>query len=104
MPEDAYLTISTVAADSAMRSRVAAAYAKEQDGPEANGAESWAYSNAFWWASAPGWAAAWDYAVNTGNESPGADPAVITDAQILAQVQMMLTPPEPPLPDVRAAE
>ena len=95
---DAYLTVSTIAADSAMRSRVAAAYAAEQNGPESAGAESWAYSNAYWWASSPSWAEKWDYATNTGNESPGGDPAVITDADILAQVQLMLTPPEPPPP------
>jgi hypothetical protein len=73
-----------------MRSRVAAAYAAEQSGPESAGAENWAYSSSYWWASAPGWAAAYEYALNTGNESPGTDPAVITDAMILAQVQLML--------------
>jgi hypothetical protein len=92
----AYLTVSTIAADAAMRSRVAAAYAVEQNGPASVGAEQWAYSNAYWWASAPGWADAWDYAVNSGNTTPGDDPAVITDAMILSQVQLMLTPPPPP--------
>lgn len=89
MPDDTLLTISTISADPAMRSRVAAAHAKDQAGPAASGSESWAFTNAYWWAAAPGWAAAWDYAVAGGNPAPGADPAVITDAMILAQVQVM---------------
>lgn len=85
-----YLTVSAISADAAMRSRVAAAYAVEQNGSAAVGAENWAYTNAYWWASAPGWADKWDYALNTGNDSPGDDASVITDADILAQVQGML--------------
>ena len=93
---DTLLTISTISADPYMRQRVASAYAKEQAGPASTGAEGWAFTNAYWWASAPGWAAAWDYAVLTGNTTPGDDPAVVTDAQVIAQVGLMIAPLEPP--------
>lgn len=87
-----YLTVSAIAADQSMRSRVAAAYAVEQNGPDSVGAENWAYTNAYWWASAPGWADAWDSAVAGGVPDPGADPGVVTDPMILTQVQAMLAP------------
>ena len=83
---DAYLTVATVAADPYMRSRVAAC-AAQQGSTEA---ENWAYVNSLTWAASPGWAAAWDSAVAGGVPEPGKDPAVITDAQILSQVQGML--------------
>lgn len=83
---DQYLTISTVSADSSMRQRVAAC-AAQQGNTEP---EHWAYVNAFRWAAAPGWAAKWDSAIAGGVTNPGSDPAVITDADILAVVQPMI--------------
>jgi hypothetical protein len=82
-----YLTISNIAADQTMRQRVAACAAQEG----VTGPEGWAQQNSLTWAAAPGWADAWEYAVAADNQDPGADPAVITDAQILSQVQSMLT-------------
>jgi hypothetical protein len=38
----------------------------------------------------PGWREAWESALASGVENPGADPAVITDGQILAAVQSLL--------------
>jgi hypothetical protein len=81
-----YLTVATIAVDTAMRSRVAAC-AAEQGEVEP---EHWAYTNSYRWAAAPGWALAWESATAAGNPNPGADPAVITDPQILAQVQALL--------------
>ena len=83
---DQYLTISIVAADQHMRSRVAACAAQQG----VSGAENWAYVHALTWAASPGWAAAWDSAVAGGVAEPGKDPAVIQDLMILSQVQGML--------------
>ena len=98
MADDTLLTISQIAADPTMRQRVAAGYAKEKAGAESAGAEGWSYSTAYWWASAPGWAAAVDYwrLVNETQDGWQTDPAVISDGMILAQVDLMLKPPDVP--------
>lgn len=87
MAVDQYLTISTVADDSHMVRRVSAC-AAQQNAP--GDPVQWAYDNRYTWAASPGWAAAWDSALASDNPNPGADPAVITDGQILSQVQTML--------------
>jgi len=81
-----YLTVSTIAANQSMRSRVAACAAAEGEPAP----ENWAYSNALRWASQPGWDAAWASAeaANPGDDH-GANEAVITDPQILAAVQLL---------------
>ena len=43
-------------------------------------------------ASAPGFAAAYQYALDTGVESPGKAQEVISDAQLLSAVQAELAP------------
>ena len=83
---DQYLTIATVANDATMNQRVAACVG-QQAGPDPLW---WADQNRYRWAAAPGWAAKWDSAVASDVPNPGADPAVITDADILAVVQPML--------------
>ena len=87
---DQYLTISTIAADDAMQRRVAAC-AAQQGEPNSLW---WAQQNNYEWAAAPGWGAKWDSAVASDVEDPGSDPAVITDGDILAVVQPMVTAPE----------
>lgn len=74
-----YLTVSTIAADQSMRSRVAACAATEGE----TAPDNWAYTNALRWAASPGWDAAWASAeaANPGADH-GANEAVITDAQI----------------------
>lgn len=47
----------------------------------------WAHDHVWWISAAPGFADAYEYALLNGNENPGQDPAVITDAQILSAVQ-----------------
>lgn len=84
---DSYLSMATAADDYTMQRRVAAA-AAQQGAP--GDAWAWSLTNKYEWASAPGWGAAWDSAVAGGVPDPGADPAVISDAMILAQVQAML--------------
>jgi hypothetical protein len=96
-----YLTQNEIAGNSAMVSRVAQCAAQE-DVPEP---DVWTQQNRRDWAAAPGWDAAWESARASHPEpdpgegpvgapyDPGADEAVITDAQILAQVQGMQTGP-----------
>lgn len=90
---DSYLTISVIASDSNMTNRITACAAQQGI---TNSPQMWAVQNAYGWASAPGWAEKWDYAVAGSVEEPGADPAVITDGDILAQVQSMLNAPGQP--------
>jgi hypothetical protein len=83
---DQYATINRIAQDPGMLGRVTACAAQQgvQEAPD-----GWAWENRHRWASAPGWGATWDSAVAGGIQDPGADPAVITDGMILAQLQAM---------------
>lgn len=86
---DQYLTISVISDDVFMQRRVAACAAQQgitQD-PDPT---VWTFERRYTWAAAPGWAQKWDSAVAGGIEQPGADPAVITDADVLAVVQPMV--------------
>lgn len=85
---DTYWGIYKTAHSNSLQQRVTSAAVKE--GIE--GYEQWAYANRWVWGAAPGWAAAYESAEVSGVEDPGADPAVITDPMILAQVQAMNTP------------
>ena len=84
---DAYADIADVSDSPTLQRRVAAC-AAQQEAPGDPWAWAWEYR--YTWAAAPGWGAAWASAEAGGNPDPGADPAVITDAMILAQVQDML--------------
>jgi hypothetical protein len=86
---DSYLSIAKISVDTMMRYRVTACAATEGD----PNPEIWTSTNAFRWASQPGWGAAWDSALAAGNEKPGEDPAVITDEMILAAVQHLRNNP-----------
>ena len=52
---------------------------------------AWTDTNRYVWASSPSWGEKWDYALASHEDDPdyepGKDPAVITDADILATVQ-----------------
>jgi len=85
---DAYLTISVIAQDLNMQNRVIACAAQQRIGDP----QFWAINHSYQWASSPTWAEKWDYAVANNNPEPGADPAVITDGDILATVQFMVQP------------
>ena len=84
---DSYLAISTLAADAAFRARAAACAATQEGVADP---KQWVNANALFLAASPGFGAAWDSAVEGGVENPGADAAVITDAQILSAVQALL--------------
>jgi len=92
-----YLTQGAISDNVAMRTRIAQAYAGESDGSVEP--DQWTYEKRRVWAAAPGWDTAWEYSLNTHPDDgdpatppfdPGTDEAVITDAQILSQVQAML--------------
>lgn len=84
-----YLTQATIAANQSMQARLASCAAQENATDAGVDPYAWAYEWRLVWAAAPGWADAWESAEANGNPDPGADPAVITDAQILTQVQTM---------------
>ena len=76
-----------------MQHRVAQCYASQRNDPGYD-PDRWSLENRRYWSSAPGWDADWSYAVQTHTDDPtydpGQDEAVITDAQILSQVQSMI--------------
>ena len=83
-----YLTQSAIAGNGTMVSRVAQAAAEQH----ISSPDAWAQENRRTWAAAPGWDDAWESAKVSHPEpeyDPGADESVITDGQILAQVQAM---------------
>lgn len=84
-----YLTIATIADSFGMQRRVAAAAAQEGAATDGVDPTTWATEWRLVWASAPGWAEAWESAEAGDVPDPGTDPAVITDGQILGQVQTM---------------
>jgi hypothetical protein len=82
---DTYWGVYLVSTSPSLRSRVVACASKE-DIPDPEG---WVYARTWEYASAPTWAEKYEYALATGNEDPGKDAAVITDEDILTQVQKM---------------
>ena len=94
-----YLTQNEIALNSSMFNRIAQAATSEDLGAFEGGADAWTSTYRRVWGAAPGWDAAWESAKvshpddddpNTPPYDPGADEAVITDGQILSQVQAML--------------
>lgn len=80
---DTYDSVADVAESSSLNRRVTACAA--QEGVPDPGA--WAYQHRWEYAAAPGWGAAFASAEAAGNTDPGAAPDVVTDAQILSEVQ-----------------
>jgi hypothetical protein len=100
---DSYLAIAQIANDPSMNERVHACAAQQQNlGADIDSA-AWGWNNRYRWASSPSWGEKWDYALATHPDDPddrrpyqpGADPAVITDDDILATVQALISQPEP---------
>jgi len=80
-----YASQAQLANDAAFRNRVSACAAVEI--PHTHQPVQWTNDHIWWVSAAPGFADAYEYAVNTGVVNPGGDPAVITDSQILSAVQ-----------------
>lgn len=81
-----FADIADMATNSDLRERIAACAATQVIAPDSP--VQWAMTRQWAIAASPGWSEAWNYAVTVGlNLEPGKDPAVITDAMILAAVQ-----------------
>lgn len=88
----AYFDVAELSGDSQFINRVAACYSIEtQEADERVHPSSWAMDHNWEMASQPGFGDAYTYARANDNENPGADPAVITDNQILSAVQSIMT-------------
>ena len=92
-----YSSQALLANDADFLQRISASAAVEV--PHSHQPQRWANDNIWWISAAPGFADSYEYALNTNVERPGNDPAVITDAQILAAVQHLVeeqfAPPAP---------
>jgi hypothetical protein len=81
----AYYDVAQMASSGSLGGRITACVAIEGE----SNPNAWATQNIWLIVSAPGWGDAWAYAINSGKtpDEAGADPGVITDGQILGQVQ-----------------
>jgi hypothetical protein len=84
-----YSAQAILSADGDFWNRVAACASVEV--PMTHSPTVWATEHIWRIAASPGFADAYEYALNTNVERPGNDPAVITDAQILATVQYVIS-------------
>lgn len=92
----AYQSVVEMASSPSLLARITAAAAGEgQTQPLA-----WAQANVWQVVSSPGWADAWQYAIDTANDDVNPDtgkrPGVIGDAMILATVQALIAEQNPP--------
>jgi hypothetical protein len=103
---DAYLAISEIANDQYMTERLNAAATQQWHldaidlgsyGNNPYNVTQWVADNRYLWASSPTWGEKWEYALaahpDEPDYEPGKDPAVITDADILATVQELAGSP-----------
>ena len=89
----AYASIAEMSEDVALTRRIAGCIAtQDYTPPQGIYNTPLAIADVIKWrcVGQPGWAAAYEYAVNSNNPNPGADEAVITDAMILSAVQLIL--------------
>ncbi len=88
-----YASVATMSEDMALMRRIAGCIAtQDYTPPQGIYNMPLAIADSIKWkcAGQPGWAAAYEYAVNSNNPDPGGDEAVITDAMILSAVQLVL--------------
>lgn len=87
----AYYDVFLMTTDYEFLGRSAASYATETlDDPKSEDPNTWAQQHGWELASQPGFGDAYASARAAGNEHPGSDPAVVTDAQILSAVQAIM--------------
>jgi hypothetical protein len=102
---DSYLAISAIANDEFMQERLKACATQQAhlgnasvitddpiNRPDTWSAINWVEQNKYLWASSPSWGEKWASALAGGEEEPGKNEAVITDADILATVQALTNP------------
>lgn len=93
---DPLWAIERMTNDPDLQGRVRSAVAQEYEyGSIADPGDpsNWQWQNRYAVCVAPGWGQAYAYAIETGVENPGLDPAVITDDQIRSQVVAVQGPP-----------
>lgn len=81
-----YNTIADMVESRSLTRRLNASAAQEH---KANPPEPWVAEHVWLLVSSPGWSAAWESAVASEIEDPGAQEGVITDGMILGAVQPM---------------
>lgn len=87
----AYSDVAALAADTDFALRTQACYASENPAAAVGSAPAeWQATHAWAMAGQPGFGDAYASAVESGVPRPGNDPAVISDAQILAAVQSLV--------------
>ena len=94
-----YWDVANLSDDPDFRARCTAALATEQHPTPEQQAYAWRWQ----YAGQPGFGDAYAYAVQTGVQNPGRDPAVITDAQILSATGVLMAPPPEP-PEINPTE
>jgi hypothetical protein len=99
MSQSTLYAIELLVGDAQFQGRLRAGVAKEATAgsiPKQSDIPDAVYLKRYDLCSAPGWGDAYLYALETGVSDPGADNAVITDAQISSQVQVVFPLPPPP--------
>jgi hypothetical protein len=91
----AYYDIALLHSDQDFLNRVAACYSQETTFDRELNPDVWVGQHSWDLAAAPGFGDAYAYALANENQAPGKDPSVITDGQILAAVQAILTAETP---------
>jgi hypothetical protein len=93
---DSYLSISQIATDVFMQQRLTACATQQSHLGNVNlgtDPSMWVMNERYVWASSPGWGEKWSYGLETHPDDPdyepGRDEGVITDADILATVQVL---------------
>jgi hypothetical protein len=98
---DSYLAIAAIANDQFMCERMYSAATQQAqlgnstlqiNGPGGSDPIDWVNMNKYLWAASPSWGEKWSSALAGGEEEPGKNEAVITDADILATVQALTNP------------
>jgi hypothetical protein len=84
-----YWDISNMSGNADLTARVQACAAQEVDTVDPY---TWTAEHLLVLCASPGWADAWASALASDNPTPGKDPAVITDGQILSAVQQLDAP------------
>lgn len=93
----AYYDVFLLTQDVDFQARIAACYAVETEAGDGENPNAWSIDHIWDMAAAPGFGDAYASAVAGAVENPGRDQAVISDGQILAAVQHLMTLEAPPV-------
>jgi hypothetical protein len=85
-----YYDVFLLTQDTDFQGRVTACYAGETLSTDGGNPGAWTAEHIWKMASQPDFGDAYAYAIATDKPKPGADPSVITDAQLLSAVQSLI--------------